>query len=97
MKKAVIIAGSIIIVIVGIYLLLSGDQQNKISRSAVAYLDGDYKVTYAVAGHVKTWTIKNGKVTSNPSKGYYFFWAKNEQGKKLYIQTPIERTYIEEY
>lgn len=97
MKKPVIIAGGIIIVIISIYLLLSEDQQNKISRSAVAYLDGDYKVTYAVSGHVKTWTIKGGKVTSDPSKGYYFFWARNEQGKKVYIQTPIERTYIEEF
>ena len=97
MKKAVIIAGGIIIVVVGIYLLLSEDQQNKISRSAVTYLDGNYKVTYAVSGHVKTWTIISGKVTSDPSKGYYYFWAKNDQGKKLYIQTPIERTYIEEF
>jgi hypothetical protein len=34
-------------------------------------------------------------VTSEPAKGYYFFWAKQD-GKKFYVQTPIARTYIEE-
>ena len=43
----------------------------------------------------KEWVVIGGKVTSDPQKGYYFFWVK-EGGKKRYIQTPIARTVIEE-
>lgn len=71
------------------------EQQNRISRVGVSWLEGDYKVTYAVDGHVKTWQVLGGKVTSEAAKGYYYFWA-NEGGKKYYVQTPIDRTYIEE-
>ena len=39
--------------------------------------------------------VQDGKVTSEPEKGYYYFWVV-EQGKKRYVQTPIARTYIEE-
>ncbi|MDQ7091420.1 MAG: hypothetical protein Q9M50_12435 [Methylococcales bacterium] len=67
------------------------DQQNQFSRKAVEYLDGDYKITYANGSTQKSWTIKSGKVTTNP-KGYYYFW----DDKKHYIQTPIENTFIEE-
>lgn len=73
----------------------SEEQQNKISRIGVTWLEGDYRVTYAVAGHVKSWEVRDGKVTTEPGKGYYYFWAQ-VNGKKAYVQTPIERTYIEE-
>ena len=79
-------------------LALSGcseDQQNTISRVGVSWLDGDYRVTYADGQHVKSWEVQDGKVTSDPQKGYYYFWAEID-GKKAYVQTPIERTYIEE-
>ena len=68
------------------------DQQNLLSRKAVEFLDGDYRVTYANGSTSKTWIIKNGKVTST-DKGYYFFWDEN----KHYVQTPIENTFIEEF
>jgi len=71
------------------------EQQNKLSRVGITWLEGDYKVTYAEGGHVKSWIVKGGKVTSEPAKGYYYFWAR-QNGKKIYVQTPIERTYIEE-
>jgi len=71
------------------------EQQNKLSRIGVTWLEGDYKVTYAEGGHVKSWIVKGGKVTSEPAKGYYYFWAR-QNGEKIYVQTPIERTYIEE-
>ncbi len=74
----------------------SEEQQNKISRLGVTWLEGDYRVTYADGSHVKSWRVEDGKVTSEPGKGYYYFWAKNENGKKIYVQTPIGRTYIEE-
>lgn len=79
-------------------MLLGGcseEQQNKLSRIGVTWLEGDYRVTYADGNHVKSWEIRDGKVTSDPGKGYYYFWAL-EKGKKIYVQTPIGRSYIEE-
>jgi len=73
----------------------SEDQQNKISRVGVTWLDGDYRVTFASGEHVRSWEVRDGKVTSDPQKGYYYFWAEID-GKKAYVQTPIERTYLEE-
>lgn len=73
----------------------SEEQQNKLSRLGVTWLEGNYRVTYAVGDHVKSWEVIDGKVTSEPAKGYYYFWTRVD-GKKRYIQTPIERTYIEE-
>ncbi|MCC6710172.1 MAG: hypothetical protein IT492_21660 [Gammaproteobacteria bacterium] len=73
----------------------SEDQQNKLSRVGVSWLDGDYRVTYASGEHVKSWEVHDGKVTSDPQKGYYFFWAE-VAGKKSYVQTPIGHTYVEE-
>jgi len=73
----------------------SEEQQNRLSRLGVSWLEGNYKVTYADGAHVKSWIIRDGKVTSEPSKGYYYFWV-NENGKKRYVQTPIGRSYIEE-
>lgn len=73
----------------------SQEQQNKISRMGVSWLEGNYRATYAEGSHVQSWTILDGKVTSEPDKGYYFFWAVKD-GKKFYVQTPIARTYIEE-
>lgn len=79
-------------------LLLSGcseEQQNRLGRLGVTWLEGDYRVTYADGAHVKAWEVRDGKVTSEPEKGYYFFWAKQD-GRTFYVQTPIGRTYIEE-
>jgi hypothetical protein len=42
----------------------------------VTWLEGDYRVTYADAQHVKSWVVMGGKVTSEPDKGYYYFWVK---------------------
>lgn len=80
------------------FLLLaacSEEQQNKLSRLGVTWLEGNYRVTYADGAHVKSWVIRNGKVTSEPQKGYYYFWT-NVDGKNRYVQTPIARSYIEE-
>jgi len=73
----------------------SEEQQNKLSRLGVTWLEGDYKITYADGSHVKSWEVRDGKVTSEPDKGYYYFWTKIN-GKKRYVQTPIARSYIEE-
>ncbi|MEE9492462.1 MAG: hypothetical protein V3W04_03695 [Gammaproteobacteria bacterium] len=71
------------------------EQQNRISHIGITFLEGDYKITYADGSHVKSWVVEGGKVTSEPAKGYYYFWATVD-GKKHYVQTPIGRTYIEE-
>lgn len=87
-----------IIVILAVVMGLvacSEEQQNKLSRLGVTWLEGDYKVTYADGNHAKSWIVKDSKVTTEAEKGYYYFWA-NVNGKKLYVQTPIERSYIEE-
>lgn len=73
----------------------SEEQQNRLSRLGVTWLEGDYRVTYAAGDHVKTWEVRDGKVTSDPERGYYYFWARVD-GEKRYVQTPIARTYIEE-
>ncbi len=86
------------ILLISLLLTLSGcsqEQQNKISRLGVSWLEGNYKVTYADGSHVKSWIVRDGKVTSEPGKGYYFFWTE-VNGKKRYVQTPIGRSYIEE-
>lgn len=98
MTKVKMISGGVVGILVIVYVLysfLSGDKQNQLERLGVTYLDGEYKVTFASDSHVQSWIIDNGKVTSEPEKGYYFFWAKNAAGKKVYVQTPINRTYIE--
>lgn len=69
----------------------SQEAQNRWKRTAVTFLEGNYDVTYTDMNNVKVWKVRNGKVTSEPDKGYYFFWV----GKK-YVQTPIARTYIEQ-
>ena len=84
-----------LIVLVMLLGACSEEQQNKLSRIGVTWLEGDYRVTYADGNHVKSWEIRDGKVTSDPGKGYYYFWAL-ENGKKIYVQTPIGRSYIEE-
>ena len=87
-----------LIAVLLISLALAGcseEQQNKLSRLGVTWLEGNYKVTYAAGGHVKSWQVIDSKVTSESAKGYYYFWTRVD-GKKRYVQTPIERTYIEE-
>ena len=87
-----------LVLLVVLVQLLSGcteEQQNRLNRLGVTWLEGNYRVTYADGEHVKSWEVRNSKVTSEPEKGYYFFWVR--QGKeKYYVQTPIDRTYIEE-
>jgi len=88
----------LILVLFGLTVLLAGcteEQQNKLSRMGVTWLEGDYNVMFAEGSHVKTWQVKDAKVTTDPQKGYYYFWA-DVNGKNVYMQTPIVRTYIEE-
>ena len=90
MKKTIIIS-FIALFIAG----CSEEQQNKFSRLGVTWLEGDYKVTFSEGSNKQSWHVKSGKVTTEPAKGYYYFWA-DVDGKKRYVQTPIARTYIEQ-
>ncbi|MBV1875539.1 MAG: hypothetical protein KUG50_02830 [Cycloclasticus sp.] len=86
------------IMLVALMLLGSGcseEQQNKISRLGVSWMEGDYMVTFYEGEHKKSWTVLDSKVTSESQKGYYYFWVK-KNGKKKYVQVPIARTVIEE-
>ncbi len=74
----------------------SQEQQNRLERLGVTWLEGNYRVTFAEGTHLRQWIVRKGKVTSEPAKGYYYFWARDEKGRKFYVQTPIVRTYIEE-
>ena len=84
-----------LLILAGLLVACSEEQQNKLSRLGVTWLEGDYRVTYADGSHARSWEVRNGKVTAEPAKGYYYFWAIQD-GKKIYVQTPIERSYIEE-
>lgn len=84
-----------ILILVFLLSACSEEQQNRLSRLGVTWLEGDYRVTYADGEHVKSWIIRDSKVTSEPAKGYYYFWTRVD-GKKRYVQTPIARSYIEE-
>jgi hypothetical protein len=87
-----------VVVFVAVLLLMVGcseEQQNKISRLGVSWMEGDYKVTFFEGSFKKEWTVRDSKVTSDPQKGYYFFWVQ-EGGKSKYVQVPIARTVIEE-
>jgi len=54
----------------------SEEQQNKLSRLGVTWLEGDYKVTYADGEHVKSWRVNDGKVTTE--QGILLFLGRSE-------------------
>jgi hypothetical protein len=89
------------ILLLAIIMLFAGcteESRNKLSRDISNLTGEDLKVSYIDGGTVvKTWTVKDGKITSGKddrgySIGYYYFWSE-EVG---YVQLPIERTVIEQ-
>ena len=85
----------LLLVLAALLLGCTEEQQNRLNRLGVTWLEGNYRVTYADGEHVKSWVVRDSKVTSEPQKGYYFFWVQAGD-KRFYVQTPIARTYIEE-
>ncbi len=85
-----------------VLLMLAGcteESRNKIFKQADNLLGKDLTVSYIADGGtiVKSWTVKDGKVTSGKDEqgnatGYYYFWTV-ESG---YVQVPIARVIIEE-
>ena len=75
------------------------EERNKLFKEADNILGKDMRVSYVADNGqiVKTWTVWDGKVTTNKnpdgsSSGYYYFWSE-ETG---YVQIPVLRTIIEE-
>lgn len=92
---------TIVVMIIASFIAISvvscsQDEQQKLARKKLEYLDGNYDVSYTDQGIIKTWKVRDGKVTSETDKGYYFFWARDDQNKEFYVQVPINRTFIEE-
>jgi hypothetical protein len=97
LKIAAIVVVCIGVTLVGVRAVMPEDRANQISRLGVSYLNGDYRVTYAGFSGDKVWIVRNSKVTSEPAKGYYFFWSHDSKtNKKRYVQLPMTNTYIEE-
>jgi outer membrane lipopolysaccharide assembly protein LptE/RlpB len=73
-------------------LLTSGcDFINRSSRTMDTMLGGDYEVH--VQGFEKPFHVNNGKITSQPDKGYYIFYP-TINGKRKLVQSPINLTTI---
>lgn len=99
MKMKNLVIGGVIIALLAVgFFFFNGDRLNRISRMEVTYLNGDYTVTYSpMSGKEKIYNITNDKVTTEPGKGYYFFWADRESGKgKRYVQVPTMFSSVEE-
>ncbi len=99
MKKIIIW----LVVIVGIlitefvvYKASTGDFMNRMSRKGIELKAHDYDVVTSLhGGHTETFKVVNGKITSEPEKGYYLFWA-TVKGDKKYIQVPIMCSLIKQ-
>ena len=96
-KVAAILLFLIALAFYTVQFFISEDRSNNISRLGISFLSGDYRVTYTGYNGDKIWFVKDGKVTSVPGKGYYFFWVSDpKSGNKQYVQVPMTNTYIEE-
>ena len=90
----------IIFILLAILLTACTEEtRNKMFKEADNLLGKDLRVSYIADNGqiVKTWTVSDGKVTSEKDSGgnavgYYYFWSK-ETG---YVQIPMIRTIIEE-
>lgn len=83
-----------VIITAGLLVASCGDAGNRIARKGLEF-GGNYKITFVEYETKRVWFVKGGKITSEPDKGYYFFWA-DVDGKQKYVQVPIGGTIIEE-
>lgn len=81
-----------LIVLSIIVSIISGcDFINRSSRTMDTMLGGDYEVH--IQGFEKPFYVENGKITSQPDKGYYIFYP-TINGKRKLVQSPINLTTI---
>ncbi|MBV1908085.1 MAG: hypothetical protein KUG78_02125 [Kangiellaceae bacterium] len=97
MKKFVSIVLGLIVLAGVVYIVLPGDAENRAKRLGVSYFDGDYVITHNGMSGMNVWLVIDGKVTSEPSKGYYHTRAVGHSDASIYLQVPIANTEIEEF
>jgi len=97
MKKFLYVALGLIVLAVLVYLVLPGDAENRAKRLGVSYFDGDYVITHNGMSGMNAWLVIDGKVTSEPAKGYYHTRVVGFKGESIYLQVPIANTEIEEF
>jgi hypothetical protein len=97
MKKFIAVLLGLVILAIVIYFALPGDTENRAKRLGVSYFDGDYVITHNGYSAMNVWLVIDGKVTSEPDKGYYHTRAAGFSGKTIYLQIPIANTEIEEF
>ena len=103
MKKVGIlgIIGTVgLVVVVGFMIAMNffvkGDNVNRIEREMfISRGADDFNVFVMNTGAQPKYYHAVSKVTAEVEKGYYFFWAEIN-GKKLYVQSPIAQTLIEQ-
>lgn len=71
--------------------LVGCDKINNANRTMDTMLGGDYKIH--VLGINSPFFVMGGKVTSNPTKGYYVFYPMLN-GEERLVQSPIQNTTI---
>lgn len=71
--------------------LVGCDAINRSTRTMDTMLGGDYEVH--VQGFAKPFHVDNGKITSEPEKGYYIYYP-TINGEKRLVQSPIQTTTI---
>lgn len=75
---------------------MNGNQVNRLERQTfISHGSNTFEVTILNGGGpVKVYKAVS-KITSEEIQGYYFFWAE-VKGKRVYVQSPIASTLIEE-
>lgn len=89
---------AIIFALIWVYtsFFMNGDTVNQLERKAfISHGSDKYEVTILNGNGVLKVYQTVSKVTSETEKGYYYFWA-TVNGKRVYIQSPIGLTLIEE-
>jgi hypothetical protein len=101
MKKVYLYGGiilGVIFLLVYLYvsIFLKGDTVNQFERETLISRGTDkYEVTILNGSGTSKVYQTVSKVTSDSTKGYYYFWA-SVNGKRVYVQSPIAITLIEE-
>ena len=98
-KSKVYFGGTLLLAlgtIVYTQFLVKGDAVNRMERETFISRGADkYEVTVLNTGGIPKVYQTVSKVTSEVDKGYYFFWTM-VNGHKVYVQSPIGLTLIEE-
>jgi hypothetical protein len=75
---------------------MNGNKVNRLERQAfISHGNDKFEVTILNTGGTPKVYQAVTKLTSEEVQGYYFFWAI-VNGKRVYIQSPIGLTLIEE-